>query len=517
MVVKNLHKELTLARTYLITPVVFFVIGSCWAIISPIGAAADDDYHLSNIWCIRGESNNCKIDKANNSVFTPRLVNSWPPCYVKWPISTESAECINIVELPLQLVETQRIKNNLDSESIFYLTLNLFVGENILNSIIAMRLFNVLLSSVVLLLALAISPRFIKRALSISWGLTLIPVGIFHIASTNPSSWEISSLGAMWAFIATALHFYKINKLRYLLSIIGFICLAVMAIGSRKESIYLIILEIMIIYFLHRHRKTYKVFSKAYIALLFSGIIVVYYLWNTFHSKLILLVEKSITLKTYLINMIYEIPFFVFSFLGGRNPNFPISNQLTYPPFTYGVSWNDFEFSVISSNLLWIAYLTLCLLALMHVNSRILYSLLLIIFSFILVIFGFKFLNLQYGIVPFLQIQFQSRYFIPIFIFFTSVLFINVKPGRRLSPIVISLFLFFVSTAGSSLAWLDVITRFSVGPKSSPFAFTDQLSWWPLNDSFTRLDFFIFYLIATSLWSYLTIFLWSQARESDQK
>ena len=184
----------------LVPPFFLLILGICWTLASPIGSAPDEDFHLTTIWCLKGENNLCNFG-IDNSRKVPALWSSWPPCYVSWPNSDKSAECLTNLELPLQLVATNRYSRPGEDPVLFYQVMNSFAGDNPINSVNFMRFFNVLISSFSFFLAIYVAPFIVKRAIILSWGLVLIPIGIFNIASTNPSSWTITGIGTLWAFL----------------------------------------------------------------------------------------------------------------------------------------------------------------------------------------------------------------------------------------------------------------------------------------------------------------------------
>jgi len=76
--------------------------------------------------------------------------------------------------------------------------MNLFVTSNIEFSVVLMRMVNILLFIGLTTLLYLLLPA--KRRSPLVWGLaiTLVPLGLFLIASNNPSSWAIISAGTLW-------------------------------------------------------------------------------------------------------------------------------------------------------------------------------------------------------------------------------------------------------------------------------------------------------------------------------
>jgi hypothetical protein len=81
---------------------------------------------------------------------------------------------------------------------LYYWTMNLFVSSNIELSVILMRIVNILLFvGLTTVLYRLLLP---SRRPPLVWGLaaSIVPLGLFLLASDNPSSWAIISAGTLW-------------------------------------------------------------------------------------------------------------------------------------------------------------------------------------------------------------------------------------------------------------------------------------------------------------------------------
>ncbi|WP_338419156.1 DUF2142 domain-containing protein [Cryobacterium breve] len=85
-----------------------------------------------------------------------------------------------------------------DYPPVFYVVMGLFAGTEVLLSVLLMRVFDVCLF-VGLSIAIFILLTQSRRP-SLTWGfaIALVPLEMFIIPSTNPSSWAVISTGTLW-------------------------------------------------------------------------------------------------------------------------------------------------------------------------------------------------------------------------------------------------------------------------------------------------------------------------------
>jgi hypothetical protein len=84
---------------------------------------------------------------------------------------------------------------------VFYGTLRAFVGSSLATSVVWMRLFNTLLCAVILGAAIHLATPLLRRSVSLAWLGSLVPLAMFVVPSTNPSSWVVTGIGTYWAFL----------------------------------------------------------------------------------------------------------------------------------------------------------------------------------------------------------------------------------------------------------------------------------------------------------------------------
>lgn len=225
------------AWSWLWIPISFFLVGSSWALTSPVGSAPDDDYHLASIWCAQGEREGVCLDTGLNPakyVVTAGAVNA-SFCFAGQPAIT--GECTDYELNSTELILTDRLNNiqNLYPGG-YYRVLSIFVGPDVEKSVYLMRIFNVLLTSLLLALLLKFAPRAISRAGLFAIASTFIPLGIFVVASTNPSGWAVTGVLFFLAFGLALMHQESWRAWRTYILALGVIISGLMAVTSRVDS-----------------------------------------------------------------------------------------------------------------------------------------------------------------------------------------------------------------------------------------------------------------------------------------
>ena len=167
-----------------------------WSVSTPLGSAADDAYHASQIWCADNASDQCEIVSQESEALTVRVPYISPNCY--WLPSFQNASCIS---QPENISEQVASFGRSDYPNGMYKVLNLFVTENPTQSVLSMRMFNGLLAASIILSALLLSPRKLRFALVISWIPVLSPHGFSFISSINPTGWSFLSIATNWIFL----------------------------------------------------------------------------------------------------------------------------------------------------------------------------------------------------------------------------------------------------------------------------------------------------------------------------
>lgn len=219
-----------------------------WALITPVGSSPDDDYHLASIWCASGiEEGLCEIDDADpGSRLVPQDVAEAFRCYAFDP--AQDASCAE--SLTADLVPTTRVNATAGLyPEWFYRSMGIFVGEDPQASVLSMRVVNSVLAASLLLAALLLAPRGIARGIATATLIAYVPIGLYIIPSTNPSSWAITGVATFWVF-GISLLARKSGEApwRVVALTLGAVVGAAMAMASRLDaSAYLVVVTVIIV------------------------------------------------------------------------------------------------------------------------------------------------------------------------------------------------------------------------------------------------------------------------------
>jgi hypothetical protein len=216
--------------------VAFMLAAGFWAISSPPGSSPDDDFHLASIWCANNPPatgiNACKSQNGERLV---RADVAAVACFARKP--QVSGSCT--------YDENQRLTaarvNNGTYPGGFYRVMNLLVTTSVPRSVVLMRLLNVAIAAILVGSAIALARPGLRRAVALSWMVAFVPLTVFLVGSTNPSSWTISGVGTYWAFLIIFLE----SRSRRRTALSGALCVvsAAVAAGSRADGAAYIILS----------------------------------------------------------------------------------------------------------------------------------------------------------------------------------------------------------------------------------------------------------------------------------
>lgn len=213
-----------------LAPVLAFLALSAWAYASPIGAAPDDDYHLVSIWCADGGNAECQ---PGSSASTRSMDAEFRGivCYAQH--RNVSAACQNQTWGAVGRFETDRGNFVGEYPPVYYAVMHVFAGPDIQVSAMIMRLVNVALFVALATALSALLPATRRRTLLWGWLVAVIPLGVFLVASNNPSGWAITGVGT--AFLALLGWFESAGRRRWALGALYLVGM-VMAAGSRGDA-----------------------------------------------------------------------------------------------------------------------------------------------------------------------------------------------------------------------------------------------------------------------------------------
>ncbi len=218
----------------------FFFLLCTWLFI-PFGATGDMDFHLATIWCAHGEKEGLcsKIDRAENTAEVPfmfqmcdsRNIDFWPKC-----------------EFEEAHAETQRLRIAPPVQtSVYYRVVHFFVDSEVQSSVLKIRVFNSLISSIVLFLLLSISTSRIRFASTAGFTYSIIPFGLQHFSGVTTRGWAILAVMTSWAFLASFLQTPKSEGRLRAFQLSAFLFTIALALFSRFDAFAMVVITSLIV------------------------------------------------------------------------------------------------------------------------------------------------------------------------------------------------------------------------------------------------------------------------------
>lgn len=216
-----------------------------WAFASPMGAGPDDDFHLVSTWCAVVDGTNCAPGSSDDSRVVPEAVLH-SPCYAAAP--STSAACQQNYDLSGATTELTNRGNFVGAyPPVYYTVMHAFVGGDILASVMIMRLVNVLIFVGLTTALFWLLPIVRRQTLVLMWTIATVPMGMFLIASNNPSGWAVVGVGTSWVALLGYLESFGWRK--WALGGIAAVG-TVMAAGARGDAAMYTILGIGAVFIL---------------------------------------------------------------------------------------------------------------------------------------------------------------------------------------------------------------------------------------------------------------------------
>lgn len=177
-------------------PALAIVALLAWGLASPIGAAPDDDYHLVSTWCAVSDGTTCAAGTSSDTRRVPAAILD-SVCYAQHP--EVSAGCQNDLDFDGAATELTKRGNFVGAyPPVYYSVMHVFVGPNVEVSAVIMRVVNVLIFVAFVTGLFLLLPVERRPTLIWTWVVTTVPMGLFLLASNNPSGWAIVGVGTGW-------------------------------------------------------------------------------------------------------------------------------------------------------------------------------------------------------------------------------------------------------------------------------------------------------------------------------
>jgi hypothetical protein len=261
-------------RLIVLVPVLALIALLAWAMASPIGSSPDDDFHLSSIWCatVSTSTADCQPGTSADTRLVPKLVAE-APCFAHKPqVSGTCQTKIGTSSKPDHL--TTRVNTEHSYPPVYYATMHAFVSSNIVLSAFVIRVVNILLFLAITTALFLLLPRRRRPTLIWAWLITTLPLGLFLIASDNPSAWAIIGVGSSW--LALLGYFETTGRRKVGLGVL-FALASLTAAGSRGDSAVYTIVGIGAVLFL-AFAPTRGFFRAAILPVVFAVISAVFFL-----------------------------------------------------------------------------------------------------------------------------------------------------------------------------------------------------------------------------------------------
>ena len=235
-------------RWVYLAPVLALLALTAWGFASPIGSSPDDDFHLTSIWCASANpSANCTAGTAPYNRMVPKALVLDSICYLPDPNVSAACQTSRVDFDPKVTALTQRGNFVGGYPPLYYAVMGLFVGPNILVSAMTMRVVSSVLFAALTTVLFLLLPRPRRAILVWSWLVTTVPLGLFILASNNPSAWAIAGVGSAWIAL---LGWFETSGRRKIGLGIVFGIAVLMAAGARGDGAVFAALGIVIVLFL---------------------------------------------------------------------------------------------------------------------------------------------------------------------------------------------------------------------------------------------------------------------------
>lgn len=240
-----------------LAPVLALVALFAWVFASPIGAGPDDDYHLISAWCSgpTADETCAPVDDDSTSRLLPRELIEIS-CYGQH--EERSAACqerYSDGDLRDDLVVSDRGNFVGEYPPVYYAVLGMFTSLDVQLSGLVMRAFTVVLFVGLMSALYLLLPAGRRATLVVGWLVTTIPLGIFLLASNNPSAWAAIGVGTSW--LALLGYFETMGRRRIALGAL-YALGVVMAAGSRGDAaLYVGFATALVLVYVFRPRREF--------------------------------------------------------------------------------------------------------------------------------------------------------------------------------------------------------------------------------------------------------------------
>ena len=227
---------------YLVGVLVSFVLAlTAWGFSSPVGSSPDDDFHLASIWCSSLDTNLCQEGQhvGSRKVSSQLLEAS---CFAYLSENSAACQIEQKVFTDETLINSDRGNFSGLYPPVFYSAMHAFAEDDVQSATLKMRFFNILIFVIIGSILFSLIGARERKYLFLTLLVTLVPLGMFLIPSTNPSSWAL--MGITFGIFGLV-HYFQANAgIRKNLLGLFFLLSCVIAAGARGDAgAYLVLLS----------------------------------------------------------------------------------------------------------------------------------------------------------------------------------------------------------------------------------------------------------------------------------
>lgn len=217
-----------------VAPLLALVALLAWVFASPVGAGPDDDYHLVSTWCAGPTAGETCVPEGDEGMRRVPVALVEISCFAQDP--EQSAACQSRYldgALLDEFALTDRGNFFGEYPPVYHAVMGLFTSHDVQASALAMRVFTVVLFVALLTALYLLLPIARRPTLILGWLVTTVPLGVFLLASNNPSAWAAIGVGTSW--IALLGYFETTGRRRVALGAL-YALGVIMAAGSRGDA-----------------------------------------------------------------------------------------------------------------------------------------------------------------------------------------------------------------------------------------------------------------------------------------
>lgn len=220
-------------RFVLIVPLLLMMALSAWAVASPVGGAPDENFHIASIWCGAGDRDGlCESDPDAPGKLVPRET-VYSVCFAFQPDVSAGCQEEVVGPNPDELVLTEHVNATAHYYSpVYYALMSGLASNNVEASVIAIRVVNAALFVTIATALFALLPVRRRPLLVASLAVTLVPWGVYLIASVNPNGWAVLAGGTLWLAVLGFLE--TRGRRRIALGVLAAVT-AVLGAGARSD------------------------------------------------------------------------------------------------------------------------------------------------------------------------------------------------------------------------------------------------------------------------------------------